>query len=155
VTRRIPPRRGPERERGAALIVGLVLLLALTVLAVSTMRTASLELLMAGNTQFREDAFQMAETAVTTTMGDIVNGTVILAPQPGWEAARPGVQVSPTERHEAGVVYLSRSRVPAGSSLDLFICHNYRIDGRGFSARGARVDVSQGICSLGPRGTGP
>jgi len=41
-------------QGGAALIVGLVLMMVLTVLAVSTMRTATLELAMSGNAQFRE-----------------------------------------------------------------------------------------------------
>ena len=44
-----PPHR---HQSGAALIVSLILLMVLTVLAVSTMRTASLELLMAGNAQY-------------------------------------------------------------------------------------------------------
>ncbi|NND37810.1 MAG: pilus assembly protein PilX, partial [Gammaproteobacteria bacterium] len=40
-----------HRQRGAALIVGLVLMMVLTILAISTMRTSTLELSMAGNTQ--------------------------------------------------------------------------------------------------------
>ena len=51
------------RERGAALVVSLILLMMLTLLAVSTMSTASLEVTMAGNDQFGENAFQLAETA--------------------------------------------------------------------------------------------
>jgi type IV pilus assembly protein PilX len=59
-----PDLNNPRRQRGAALVVGLVLLLVLTLLAVSTMRTASLELLMAGNAQFRENAFRLAEASL-------------------------------------------------------------------------------------------
>jgi len=51
------------RQRGAALVVSLILLTMLTLLAVSTMSTASLEVTMAGNDQFGENAFQLAETA--------------------------------------------------------------------------------------------
>ena len=36
----------------------------LTVLAISTMRTASLELLMAGNAQYRENAFRLAQSGI-------------------------------------------------------------------------------------------
>ena len=52
------------RQTGATLIVGLVLLLVLTVLGVSGMNTATMEITMAGNTQFQQDAFQAAETAI-------------------------------------------------------------------------------------------
>jgi type IV pilus assembly protein PilX len=51
-------------QRGATLIVGLVLLLVLSVLAVSTMGGATFGLTMVGNAQYSENAFQMAETGV-------------------------------------------------------------------------------------------
>jgi len=54
----------PSRQRGAALVVGLVLLMVLTVLGVSGMNTATLELTMASNAQFHQDAFQAAETGI-------------------------------------------------------------------------------------------
>lgn len=51
-------------ERGAALIVGLILLVVITVLAVSGMNTATTELAMARNDQNYENAFQAAETGL-------------------------------------------------------------------------------------------
>ena len=51
-------------QSGATLIVGLVLLLVLTVVGVSGMNMATMEITMAGNAQFQQDAFQMAETAI-------------------------------------------------------------------------------------------
>lgn len=54
----------PKHQRGAALIVGLVLLMVLTVLGVSGMNTATLELTMASNAQSSQDAFQAAETGI-------------------------------------------------------------------------------------------
>jgi hypothetical protein len=59
----------PERERGAALIVGLVLLLALTVIGVSGMNMSTLELTMAGNMQAQEAAFQAAESGIDIPLG--------------------------------------------------------------------------------------
>ena len=53
-----------KQQQGAALVVGLVLLMVLTVLGVSGMNTATLELTMASNTQFHQDAFQAAETGI-------------------------------------------------------------------------------------------
>lgn len=53
-----------QRQQGATLVVGLILLLVLTVLGVSGMNTSTLELTMASNAQFHQDAFQAAETGI-------------------------------------------------------------------------------------------
>lgn len=58
----------PAAQRGATLIVGLVLLLVLTVVGVSGMNTATMEINMAANTQFQQDAFQMTEDAIDTVI---------------------------------------------------------------------------------------
>src|SRR5262245_17897806 len=60
--------RLPGRQRGAALVVGMILLLVLTVLAISGMNTATLELQMAGNAQYGQNAFQSAETGIERAM---------------------------------------------------------------------------------------
>jgi type IV pilus assembly protein PilX len=54
----------PTKQNGAALIVGLILLVVVTVLAVSGMNTATTELAMARNDQNYENAFQAAETGL-------------------------------------------------------------------------------------------
>ena len=53
-----------KSQRGATLIVGLVLLLVLTVVGVSGMNTATMQITMAANAQFQQDAFQMTEDAI-------------------------------------------------------------------------------------------
>jgi type IV pilus assembly protein PilX len=53
-----------SRQSGAALIVGLILLVVITVLAVSGMNSATTELAMARNDQNYENAFQAAETGL-------------------------------------------------------------------------------------------
>ena len=50
-----------HRQHGAALVTGLILLLVLTLLAVSGMNSASLEFMMAGNEQYCANAFSAAE----------------------------------------------------------------------------------------------
>lgn len=52
------------REHGAALVVGLILLVVVTVLAISGMNTATTELAIARNDQSFENAFQAAETGL-------------------------------------------------------------------------------------------
>ncbi len=55
---------GFRNQQGAALVVGLILMVVVTVLAISGMNTATTELAMARNDQSFEDAFQAAETGV-------------------------------------------------------------------------------------------
>ncbi len=54
----------PSKQNGAALVVGLVLLVVVTVLAVSGMNTATTELAIARNNQNYENAFQAAESGL-------------------------------------------------------------------------------------------
>jgi type IV pilus assembly protein PilX len=56
-------------QTGATLIVCLVLLLVLTVVGVSGMNTATMEVAMAANTQFQQDAFQLAEDGIEMAIG--------------------------------------------------------------------------------------
>jgi len=62
------PIASKRTQSGAALVVGMLLLLVLTLLAISGMNTASLELAMAGNMQYHESAFQAAESGVEQAM---------------------------------------------------------------------------------------
>jgi hypothetical protein len=64
-------RAARSRQTGATLIVGLVLLLVLTVLGVSGMNTATMQVTMAGNMQFQQDAFQMAEDGIDIAIGTL------------------------------------------------------------------------------------
>lgn len=57
-----------RRQQGAALVVGLILLVVITVLAISGMNTATTELAMARNDQNSENAFQAAETGLETAL---------------------------------------------------------------------------------------
>ena len=57
-----------RRHDGAALVVGLVLLVVITVLAISGMNTATTGLAMARNDQNYENAFQAAETGLENSL---------------------------------------------------------------------------------------
>ncbi len=60
--------KNSQRQNGAALVVGLVLLVVITVLAISGMNTATTELAMARNDQNYENAFQAAETGLENAL---------------------------------------------------------------------------------------
>jgi len=57
-----------HKQQGAALVVGLILLVVITVLAISGMNTATTEIAMARNDQNYENAFQAAETGLETAL---------------------------------------------------------------------------------------
>ncbi len=69
-----------QHERGAALVISLILLLVLTVLGVSTMSTATMEMRMAANDQFLENAFQLAETGLDTDIAQLNIGILAAPP---------------------------------------------------------------------------
>ena len=135
---------GRARQRGAALIIGLLLLLVLTLLAVSGMRSASEELIMAGNEQYRQNAFQGAEAgieqAINTGIFDAattntVNGTVGTTPY--------GATITP---QFGGTAFSG----VAGSSTEAAAGIFYEIASQGTSTRGAQATTWQGIMQLVP-----
>jgi type IV pilus assembly protein PilX len=147
-----------HREDGAALIVGLILLMVLTILAISTMRTATLDLTMAGNTQFRENAFQLAESGIQATLRNVETSVVDLAlvpdcpvaPQP-WPAAvlRWGGAVAVpalSGRYETRVCFEGETVDTPGSSVGQFRQLHYRIESRGRTdQRNAEAVNAQGF----------
>lgn len=69
--------KSQRRQRGVVLIVSLVMLLVVTLLAVSSMQGTVLEEKMAGNTKDRNLAFQTTESAVREAE-DYIEGVVSL-----------------------------------------------------------------------------
>ena len=86
-----------KRQQGAVLIVGLLLLVVITILAVSGMNTATTELAMARNDQTYENAFQAAETGIENALAqDVFNAggvpTPIPIPQTTYEKVTVEIQ---------------------------------------------------------------
>ena len=67
---RIENRKG---SRGAVLLLAMVFLVLLTLVATTVMKTSIQEFQMAGNAQFREDAFQQAQAIVSEINTDLDN----------------------------------------------------------------------------------
>jgi len=134
----------PGRQRGAALVVGLVLLMVLTVLAVSAMRTATLGLTMATNAQARESAFQLAESGIQATLRQVAASGIDLdavpacpaTPRPWSSAELPwGTPVAVPAlrgRYEVRLCGLGATHDALGSSFGFTQLH-YRIESRGRS----------------------
>lgn len=69
-----------KKQNGAALVVGLILLVVITVLAISGMNTATTELAMARNDQNYENSFQAAETGLEQALSQPVFDTSVGMP---------------------------------------------------------------------------
>ncbi len=139
-----------NRQSGAALVIGLLLLLVLTLLAVSSMNTASTELVAAGNAQFQQNAFQAAETGIEQSL---VVG--IFNPGGGTQTdANVAIADTTTDFYTAVITpQLSGTAQPAlwGSSWDSFSTFHFEIDSQGRSARNAAARNLQGIAVIAPK----
>ncbi len=144
-------------ERGAALIVGLILLTVMTILAVSTLRTSSLELVMAGNTQYREMAFRLAELGIERELAILrqTNGTT-LGRTPNWTRpiAPQDINLGPAMAgsYAGQVRYVRTGNPPLSFSPDDFIGDYYRLEITGATdQRGARSTQAQGLVVVRPQ----
>lgn len=150
------PLRFPGRERGAALIVGLILMLVMTILAVATMGTANVEVVMASNTQYSENAFQLAETGIDVNIATVDDDRRLLVAVPG---AAP-VCAGPTEVPEVGsftacTTFADEITPLPGSSVGIgagFAAYHFNVTSRGESFRGARAIHDQSFYIAGPTG---
>jgi type IV pilus assembly protein PilX len=163
-----------RRESGAALVVGLILLLVLTLLAISGMTTASLELQMAGNEQYKTRAFEAADAGVeqaitagiynTNSTAGTYNTTVPVNPVPirgeGLPIANCVEVDDPAESEECE--YFMRfdqqsgqTVVPGGGySLGTgFEAYHFVIDSFGVAERGGLAEHRQSFYIVGPGGT--
>ncbi|MBK7252061.1 MAG: pilus assembly PilX N-terminal domain-containing protein [Gammaproteobacteria bacterium] len=143
--------QNPRKQRGAALVIGLILLLILTLLAVSGMNSASTELIMAGNEQYRQNAFQAAETGVEQALTTLAN-----VPQSGTPTVAPATAVpgSATDEYATSSRYLGDDLNIPGFSAGKFVGFHYEITSTGTSARNARAQHVQGAFVIQSSGSG-
>ncbi|MDE2220315.1 MAG: pilus assembly PilX N-terminal domain-containing protein [Gammaproteobacteria bacterium] len=135
-----------QRQRGAALVVGLLLLLVLTLLAVSGMNSASLEFIMAGNEQYRSNAFQAAEAGIEQTIS-------LGAFNPGSPAQTLNGAPTATDSWTATVTpQLLGVPLPAiwGNSWNSFSTYHFEIASIGTSSRSATANNLQGVAVISP-----
>jgi type IV pilus assembly protein PilX len=144
-----------NRQQGASLIIGLILLLVLSVLAVSTMGGASLELAMSGNRQFGENAFQMAETGVDRSLTSGPFSTSVPTVVPLTAVAEPvsGRQIG---TYQANTQFRQDTPPPGGGySLGNgsgFRAYHFQTLADGTSARNAAERHTQEFYVIGPGG---
>jgi len=130
------------KQRGATLIVGLVLMLVLTVVGISGMNTATMEIAMAANTQFQQDAFQATEDAA-----DIVLGTRDYTTEE--DRVLPFVG-NPNFDRRAITIYRGNTDVPdAAFSADEIEAFHFDITSVGIGPRNAQSTHTQSFYVVG------
>jgi type IV pilus assembly protein PilX len=138
-----------SRQTGATLVVGLVLLLVLTVLGVSGMNTATMEITMAGNTQYREDAFQMAEDGIDIVLATRDFSTVAPTTVPWLN--------DPAYDRQAVTTFAIATPVPdiafsMGTSAGTIQAYHFDIVSVGRGSRNATATHNQSFYVVGPGG---
>ncbi len=158
-TRPAPPQGaggGGARQRGAALVVGLVLLMVLTVLGVSGMTTSLLEVAMTANAKQKLYAFQAVESAVDEAIVSEETITVDDTTVPG-AAVRNVIQFDITDgggavvtRANANTTYNGFSEGALGWSSGVGSMY-FRVDATtDQSIDGARSDQRAGFYIVAP-----
>jgi type IV pilus assembly protein PilX len=135
-------------QRGAALIVGMVLLVILTLLAISGMNTATTELFMAGNEKYQENAFQAAETGIERTIATGTFNPAVLPP-----VDPPQTDLGEGDSYEAIVLPRGSSPPPPGYTIGTFGAEHFEIQSTGNSLRNATSSHTQGLFMIVPTGT--
>ena len=139
IRRPMTPR---SKQAGATLIVGLVLLLVLTVVGVSGMNTATMEINMAANTQFQQDAFQMTEDGVDLVLATR-NYTTDTTRTINWIGG--GAEY---DRH-AVTTYRQATAVPNVAFSPEYAAFHFEVRSVGRGPRNAQSEHVQGFYVIG------
>ena len=158
-------RQMARTQRGAALVIGMILLLVLTVLGISGLVTAALELQMAGNTQYEEQAFQAAEAGIENVLVDpslstswtLANMTNSSSSTYAEQNSQGYVSGSTTEQFRVSTHYdtsAGGTTVPGGGfSLGTGLeAYHFTTESTGTAPRGSRDAHVQSFYILGPGG---
>lgn len=147
----------PHKQRGAALAVALVMLVILTLLAVSGMDATTLGLKMASNTKLRNDAFQAAATATDYILSQpniAGSGAVELTGDAGVSNTHSVNLLDSTGTEhvtmaDVAVEFLGQSTCIGQGFNSGIVCHTTRIISNAEGARNERSEQVQGLTLFG------
>ena len=163
-------------QDGAALVIGLLLLLVMTTLALSGMSSATLELQLAGNEQAQERAFQAAEAGIAQALAASVFTTNPAAfstryidagvpdPVPIRGQGLPIVGCSDQSNAAEGQCEyflrfdLANGITPGPDGTDdaaAGLAYHFVIDSYGVAERGAQSELTLGFYVIAPAGALP
>jgi type IV pilus assembly protein PilX len=142
-----------HRQRGAALVIALLMLMILTILALSGINTATTELAMAGNEQYRRNAAQAATAGLEQAISRL--GTVPTAAGVAPTVIPPTLLPDSTsDRYSTSTRFIGDEQGLPQSSADKFIGLHFQIDSTGTSLRNANDGQVQGVMIVAASGSG-
>jgi type IV pilus assembly protein PilX len=148
-------------QSGAALIVGLILLMVMTLLGITGMTRAITNIRMADNTRQSQAAFQAAQSALDTEMVDpnpitvddaLVPGVVVRQLDPAYNY--PADSDQPTATASAVTTFRAESDLAPGSGWEAgtMTALHFEIESDARStARGARSQQVMGFYVMAPK----
>jgi Tfp pilus assembly protein PilX len=142
--------RKHKSQRGAALVIGLILLAIITLLAVVGMNMSNSELASATSEQLRLRAFQAAETGVERGLQNLGSvGTGSMTPIVDPAVAVEGSAVNPAngaaqDMYQTTRQYRDWTSMIKGMSATKFNAYHYTVISTGTSARNAIAVHTQG-----------
>lgn len=161
----MPIRRAPTRarnlrsagdQRGATLIVSLILLLVLTIVGLSAIEGVNLQSQMARNSQFQVQSYQVALSEIQAQLAalEIDLGPLDTAVVDGV-VNREGDDISMRPDHFAQIVsysYEGEGLPPPGYSVDAFVGRRFELNSRAqLDSTGIFSDQTQGLNYAGPK----
>jgi Tfp pilus assembly protein PilX len=139
-----------SRQRGAALVTSLVLLLVLTILAVAGINSVTMQYAMTGNEQFRANAFTAAEAGIEQSL---VQGTFI--PGTSTQTISAAMVNAPTDAYAAVITPIlggapQNPPLSLGASIGKISSYQFEITSTGTSVRSAQAVNVQGVAVIAP-----
>ena len=132
-----------SRQRGAALVVGLLLLVVLTLLAISGMNSASTEMIMAGNEQYRQKAFNASSAGIEQAL--VVLDKVPQDAATPTKSAKTKVQgADADDSYETASLYRGSDDNVPGFTAGRFAALHYQITSTGTALRQSTSVQNQG-----------
>jgi Tfp pilus assembly protein PilX len=138
-----------SRQRGAALIIGLILLAIITLLAVVGMNISNSELASATSEQLRMRSFRASETGLEHGMDDIIKvaakpGAKLVSPEPVGVAGSPlDSDKKAIDNYVTTVEFRGEGNIVNGFTNKFSAVH-YSVASRGTSARNASTNLEVG-----------
>jgi Tfp pilus assembly protein PilX len=148
-----------SRQRGAALIVGLVLLAVITLLAVVGMNISNSELASANSEQIRIRAFQAAESGLEHGIVMVENGTAQGTRAAPHTEDPVGVAGSPKDQDDNAIDTYTLTTAHQGDGTapgygNQFRAFHFSIESQGRSARNTLITNETGAFVVNGKGGG-
>lgn len=141
-------------QKGAVLIMALIILVVMTILGVTVMNTSSLEEKMAGNTQEHTRAFQLAETGLEHVRQDMTEiNTITVFDNPlsqnfKYDNNLSKVTVETTRKPDAPTVYTA-DLDGVHSATDVMMSKFIQLS-KSVTVTSAKAEIQQGISRANP-----